>query len=200
MRNLVFVVIWLVGAAVAYGYFDANNVHSSKERLEVSMQVVDAQNLYFDTMDYLNAADRDALHAFIKVSWTKPQNEIVSSIFVSGTVKDGKTGLESFSGYCARGSSTNLRPGVWVMEGRIPNDDPVCFLKLKMNFPVKHLANGEADMDWVIATRDQINQLAIDNPQSDVKVVNKPLRYVVWMEVKRHQVWDWLSYPFTRSG
>lgn len=202
MRDFFLIVCVVVIGAVGYGFYDARHEIELTKEVDVDVEPVSADRVYYDTMQYLNLAERDNIGVYLKVTWAQPINFRVKSIHIDGQLNNGKTGLESFSGYCARGSSTDLSIGNYThsMAGTEANNDPVCFIRLKSQWPTPKLANGEADMPKVLSLRDYAENLQVNYVRYEVKGVNKPMRYVVWIEQKANEFVEWVSSPFKRTA
>ncbi|WEJ14228.1 hypothetical protein N0Q91_11575 [Sinorhizobium sp. K101] len=184
---------WLIGivtAAIAYGYWDANA--ETRADGDLRAQITTPWGLYFDShADYLPI---DNGQLFVEVKWRQPDNrKRISSIRVKGRVLDGAELVAMVDSPCQRAGSTWLGDAKWSFEGQT-STDLVCFIKIdKILTPTA--PDGLVRMDEANA---RIANMRIDYT-ADVKAVNKPMRYVIWLNEHASKVYEAVSAPFERE-
>ncbi|MFK4255704.1 hypothetical protein [Agrobacterium tumefaciens] len=194
MGKLFSLLFFGVFAVLAYGYYDANRQTPADGNLRVS--VTTPWGLYFDSHEAYSPMENGQL--FLKVTWQQPDKDRrISSIHVKGTVVDGETTVESFDAPCERAGSSWLGAGKWTWQGGV-STDRVCFVRLK-KILAPTTVDGLVKMDEADA---RIANMRV-NYTGTVKAVNKPVRFVSWINETAassyQSVSNAISAPFQRQ-
>lgn len=200
MHEAIGLVFFGLMVVFSWGFYDAHRTYHTTSDYHVKTEVGTPWHVQFDTLEALKPYEYGRV--VIKVKWVPQSGESLAGIRLKGTLVDGETELENFDESCVRGNSTNLRVGVWY-HGADASTLPVCFIKLKTEFPIKHSSDGYgydgADHERV---REKIETLQLRSSSYKAYAGNKPMRYVVWTEDAFTNFLDgmvyWVTYPFTR--
>lgn len=181
-------------AVVAYGYYDANRQTNADGDLRAG--VTTPWGLYFDSHEAYSPMENGQL--FLKVIWQQPDEaRRISSIHVKGSVVDGETTVESFDAPCERAGSPWLGAGRWTWQGSV-STDRICFVKLK-----KILAPTTGDSLVKMGEADARLANMRVNYTATVKAVNKPMRFVSWINETAASAYQYVSQaisaPFQRQ-
>jgi hypothetical protein len=191
MEKLIPSIIGIIIATIAYGYWDANS-EKRVNNADLRARVINPWGLYFDSQADYQPMDNGQL--FIQVSWSQPSNDKrVSTIRVKGNVMDGTQLVASVDAPCQRAGSTWLATGKWSFNGQT-STDLVCFIKIDKILKSKL---GNDPIRWDESNVD-IADMNISY-SADVGAVNKPMRYVTWLNEQAAKVYETMSAPFKRE-
>jgi hypothetical protein len=171
MREWFWLVVFAI-AVVAYGYWDA--YHEEEVDVSVMGSVATAWDLQSDSWDGFQPVGNETM--FVQLTWSQPDSgqQRVSKIFARGDVLNGDTKVATFNAPCNRMGSTWLGDASWTIDG-YTNTNLMCFIKLDA---VLKPTSGH-----IVVWDDAKAQIANMSVSFSVKVqaVNKPLRYVTWI-------------------
>jgi hypothetical protein len=128
------------------------------------------------------------------VSWDQPnERSRISSIYVKGVVKNGAEDFASFDAPCKRAGSAWLGDASWKF-GTFTITDLVCYVKLDGSLKP---TTPDGKIQWPEADA-QIANMRVQYT-AKIKSVNKPMRYVTWINEQVAAVKEAISAPFQRN-
>lgn len=169
-------------AVIAYGYWDSHAPYS--QNIPVEMNVATLMQLQGDSFAPLGENKRGQL--LIRARWTQPEHSKVVSLKLKGKVVENGIIIESFDQPCQRADSTWLRDIKGATE---------CFITLRT---VKTIT-PEGDRAAIAEFEFNSLTLEIADGGYTARVVNNPLRYMIWLEELFAKAQEIISRPFTRS-
>jgi hypothetical protein len=192
MRALfVFLLLLLIGG-IGYGYIDA---YVGRQIDAVDAKVTAKVTTAWDMVGEARPGgsdDNEQLYAV--VFWEQPAiDKRVSSIRIWGDVVNGDKKVTSFDAPCERNGSTWLGDAKWTYGDGFTSALRYCYIALDYKLP-------RDDPNQPVVWEDAAGKIANMHLKfsGEVKAVNKPMRYVTWINERLVAMRDSLKAPFQR--
>lgn len=199
-------IVLLPIAVVGYGFWDAYDLKKvDPQAVEMRLLPVDWGGLFFDSMHPYSDTMDDG-NVFIKVTWQQPADGIVRKVRVGGEALLNGKSIGRFEKDCQRGGETRLGNNKVVVNAlsTVVNNDPVCFIRLDQSLPNEKNVQGRA-IDQVERERVRalVDQVKLRDTWATVRMTNRPMRFVTWIEEKagslKDTVMNAVTAPFART-
>jgi hypothetical protein len=201
-------VIFLVGIVIAYAFYDAYATFRAPVSASVMTRAISWEEMYIDSMP----DDQTHGTVYIEVRWNPDPDRVMANVRVSGSAWEGDRKLEDFDQLCQRANSTNLRRHRVPTNsfGNVINTDPVCFIRLRYEYPFDANKTRSSFHPDYEAIRRQVESVRLKDVQIEARMSSRPMKLVTWIEDTFydlanwvHDSWNWVLEtglaPFQRA-